>query len=171
LPHQNKSGMQQKLFVTCPFSHLEPFIAAHFSGNHFFGTAMALGINKFEDESLEALAQTIQQHRIQELYLAQDLDCRFLKNTIDPTLKIGTPRAAEMEHCKKILSIECTSAKEIHQVALVHLQNQINFLNTYPIFQTLVGSQNLKINGIITSKKEKRIQLFQNTSYGLASAD
>lgn len=163
--------MHLKLFVTCPFSHLQPFLENQFGNQHFFSTAMGTGVHTFDDQSLQAHAELMETQKIQQLYLVQDLDCRFLNTALIAEPFFDLPVVNQLEKISHQLDDQLPARQKAYQLAQLHLNNQIEFLQNHAVFSLFIAQNAVKIGGIVTSKKEQRIEIFQKTAYGLASAD
>lgn len=70
--------MTKKLFITCPFSKMEPFIRKHFGELIFCMTLPGTDFFHDTEQKIEDILHFVQQEEITHIIVVSDLDCPFL---------------------------------------------------------------------------------------------
>ncbi len=145
----NKQSTSNKLFLVCPFSQMENFITNHF-GEVFFLTAPA-AVFSFENiESNEEVKLFLQRKKITDIYLVSDTDCRFINNVITGNNLSGLS-------CENIINELKTADDTPFTLSKKLIFHQLNELNSVALFGDEMKSGNIKLHGIVSSKKENKL--------------
>jgi len=155
-----------KLFIVCPFSNLEGFLRYKFGPESLFASAMA-GIPNIEDSSwLESLGGTIRREGITELYLVQDLQCRFAQCIRSQDKGYGTHAEAAlqaiMDNCEPPLGPDASWSEKAICFAREILSVQTERVAAIPLVQQL----GLNVRGIVTDKGMDLLWVYEPSNHG-----
>ncbi len=75
------NASNNKLFLVCPFSHMENFITKHF-GEVYFLTAPAAVFRFESQEYIKQIKSFLLRENITDIYLVSDVSCDLINNII-----------------------------------------------------------------------------------------
>jgi hypothetical protein len=155
-----------KLFIVCPFSNVEGFLRYKFGPQSLFATAMA-GIPATGDAAwLESLTGTMLREGVTELYLVQDLRCRFAQAVLEQDGGFGTHCEAELQNvvdnCRDAITAASNWSDRAMCFAREILAVQTEKLTALPIIQ----QNGILVRGIITDKGADALWVFDPASRG-----
>ncbi len=133
---QHKVEMEAtKLFICCPMAHVEPIISKHFTGEHYFLSALGGIFDKQDADYLNYVDQLITAQGIEDIYLLQNLSCPFLKSALGQNVKAKTEveqslRELYLQHQELFLPQQAFADK-CQTLAQLNLYHQIQGLNSF----------------------------------------
>lgn len=154
--------MDNKLFLVCPFSTLEPFIKSKYGNEAFFLTAPA-GLFRFQEEPyLQEVKRFIKHHRTGHIYIVNDTSCRFLNGIINNQLP------AEVAACEHIRSIyhgnlrqvkqEPDAEKQVEKLAELCIQQQTAHLVQPHVLGEEIKGHRIQVKGLITNRRNNDVR-------------
>lgn len=142
----------KKFFFICPFCQIEHFIRKHF-GNVYFITAPASIFSFHDEEYALEIRDFIARKNIEEIYFVSDVNCNF----IDSALSGATPHGLSCEQV--IQNLMSSSEDTSFTLSQKIIMNQINAIKNTKSISDLMIDKKVKLQGIITSKKENKLTL------------
>ena len=114
---RNKKG--QKLFLICPFCHMEHPISAQF-GDVFFLTAPA-AIFHLDRAFIDTLKDFIEREQVTDLYLAVESSCNLLQESMENKLPADHQWIGTLRMLRSISKDKSTLIQNIlsHQAAIL----------------------------------------------------
>ena len=149
-------NMKNKLFIICPFSHLEPFIINNFGQNSYFLT-MPGGLAPSNDyDFLSSINEFLKTYGISSIYLVSDTGCRFVSTIVNHEQPFGLTveqalQEIYIDHYTKDFKDKDPHLKK-QKLAELHIKKQINELKESVVLGPVISQNNIKVNGLLTSK-------------------
>lgn len=160
----------KRLFVVCPFSQIEGFLRYKYGQESMFATAMA-GNPQVEDALwLNSLVDTIRREGVTELFLVQDLQCRFLQVVMSGDAGFGTLCEVQLhqivENNREKISAESSWANQLFAFASLKIVNQTNQIASLPLMVQLIQETGLSVQGIVSDKSTDALWLVAQQNQG-----
>ncbi|RYM35572.1 hypothetical protein ERX46_00870 [Brumimicrobium glaciale] len=153
---------QNKLFLICPDCYLENRITKNFSGRLYFSTALGAVFTPIKFNYAESLNGIINREDIRELYVVNDVACRFINTIIEDGEGFNTKE----EKILKKLYLDNSDAI-IHQIerkhkstelAKLNIQQQINELKKAEFIGSKFESGFLTIKGLLYDRNTLKFE-------------
>lgn len=144
----NSDNSGNKLFLVCPFCHMEYFIKKHY-GEVFFLTAPA-GIFNFEEEYLEMVKYFIGKENIKDIYLVSENSCSFISHALQKKDLSGLECESEL---KNMIEPGDTS----HSISRKLLFKQMKKLSQNNLFGNEIAEGKLSVYKLLTDKNIDQI--------------
>jgi carbonic anhydrase len=163
--------MKNRLFLVCPFSNMETFIRRKFKQDVYFLTAMAGHVPFHELKFTEAVVEIIKREKITELYLVNDISCRFMRAVLEGEPLHDTPAEKKLEqlfvnHYDELMQQPTLSAR-LKAFAALNIRVQLQEMGNNAYWSAFVKEYRLEIKGLITTKAEEELVEIQQNVYEL----
>ena len=151
-----KANKQNSIFIICPFCQLESFLREKFGDDIFFITTPA-GILNFNENEIGALKYLINQEKINNIYLVNDVSCKFIDAAIT-NKDFGLPFEKELKRQFEQLNthlenLESIGVKKI-KLAYSNLKNQAAYIMNNQTLKLDIENQKIIIHQIIVNNNE-----------------
>ena len=150
-----------KLFLVCPFSGLETFIREKYGNDVYF--LMVLGTHFQADDAgyVKKVADFILREDIKELYVVNDISCRFINKTLKREPGFGTKVEYLLKqiYIENYLKVRQNNDLREQQVKLASLNvyRQMHVLLHHKVLSRLRLKHNITIHGVVTSKETNQM--------------
>lgn len=156
---------KNKLFLICPFSNLENFIRRIYYTDVYFITAMATDFN-FEPEYIGKISEFIDRRMITEMYVVNDISCRFMKGIIHEKCHSGTVAEKKLERLfmeNHLLIMNQPSINEkLEKFAELNVKKQISNISENACIKTKIKKGRVRIKGMITNRSDNKFIVLDN---------
>jgi hypothetical protein len=164
--------MKNSLFLVCPFGHSEQFIRRNQIDNAFFVTGIGGYITFEESNFCQEFNKKLIDQQIESIYLVQNTECRFLKNSIKEQFqdslgvrsihhKIYTENISQFKKLKTDFQIT------VH-LAYLMIKKIADDIYQNPILSPTIKMYHIEIKGTLIHPEESRLSSFnlnQNTNF------
>ncbi|EMR01761.1 hypothetical protein [Cesiribacter andamanensis] len=156
------SNEPASLFLLCPASQLEPFIRQHVGQHTYFLTALASVFDVDNVPYAEALVDFLETNAIRELYVVQDLNCRFLRTVLSGVPGTGTAaeRVLQALYCTHFEYVMRTGTFRIqcYRLARLHVLQQAEQLLANGLLQRAIGRNRIALRAMICDKSTRLVE-------------
>ncbi len=160
--------MTNKLFIVCPFSHMETFIRNKFGNDIFFLTFSGAVFQHREFEYLSAVKHFIAQEKIKTIYIVNDTSCRFINGIIheDPLFGLRSEKVIVDLYIEHYFSEfkDQSIANQQKRLAELNVLKQANEIKTSDILGAHISEFDLEIKCLVTSRDENKFTVLQMES-------
>jgi carbonic anhydrase len=150
--------MKNKLFLVCPDCHVENTIKRNFEGNLYFATALGAVFTPIKFGYAESLNGLINREEILEIYVVNDIYCRFINNVLDNEKGFNTKeenalRKLFIGNIEEIMQHDDRQLKSI-ELAKINILQQVNELRRTEFIGQKYESGYIQIKGLLFDRKK-----------------
>ncbi|RDV11932.1 hypothetical protein DXT99_23195 [Pontibacter diazotrophicus] len=154
--------MNNKLFLVCPDSLVEPFIREQYGQNVLFLTALGAVFNFNEIHYVEAVDDLLQEEAVEEIFIVNDLCCRFMTSILEREKGFGTRAEQEMvdlfiENYSNIMA-GLTLNDRKQKFAKLNIHRQAFELISNERLLSRISQAKISLKGLITSKTQGQLK-------------
>lgn len=158
--------MDNKLFITCPFSCMESVLRNKYGNDVFFLTCSGAILHYEEYEYLEAIKDFFLRRNINTIYFVNDTSCRFINGIIKKSKLAGLPAETIMEDIYLDNYQLNFKGQPLFNQQIKLAELNIKMQATEMFNSTIIGNPislyNIEIKGLVTSKDKN---LFKQINY------
>lgn len=153
--------MNNKLFIVCPFAGMENFIRERHGYSIYFMTVLGSVFRSGDFDFMQSICDFIKHKQIQDLYLVNDADCRFIKTILLRQNRIGINAEKEIEEIyidnySKVMQSDKLDDQKI-MLAKLNLNRQMKLLANNQIFLSQLQNMKPKIHGLVAIKDRNQL--------------
>lgn len=151
--------MSNKLFIVCPFSCMEPLLQQKYGSDITFLTCSGAVIPQQEVEYLSEVKRFIIRENINQIYIVNDISCRFLNGVISRKKMFGLN--AEKAFEELYVDYYFTDFKDQklleqqYNLALRNISKQAKSIVQSPILGDILKEFDVQIKGVVTVKDQR----------------
>lgn len=150
--------IKNKLFLTCPVSHMEPFIKERYGWDGYFLNAPGAVFSFQEISYSEALRDFLEIRAIREIFIVNDTSCPFINGILEG----GNCYETKAEQVMQNLFIDnyfaimdkTTLADRKVELATLNLERQALDIVSNDLLQPVLKRLQIKILGVLTTKEK-----------------
>lgn len=151
-------SIKNKLFLTCPFSHMEPFIKERYGWDGYFLNAPGAVFSFGEIDYSEALRDFLEQRTIKELYIVNDTSCPFIKSILEggkgyETKAEQVMRNLFIDNYFEIMDKDSLAERTI-ALATLNLERQAQDIVSNDLLQPMLHRMQIRISGVLTTREK-----------------
>lgn len=151
-------SIKNKLFLTCPFSHMEPFIKERYGWDGYFLNALGAVFSFEEIDYSVALRDFLEIRSIGELYIVNDTSCPFINNILDEGEFYETKAEQVMQNLFvdnyfKIMGKDSLADRKI-ALATLNLERQAMEIVSNDLLQPVLRRLQIRVSGVLTTKEK-----------------
>jgi hypothetical protein len=152
--------MKQKLFIICPFSHIEPFLKLQYGDSHLFLTYPLATITSIDNTLKKTLKALIKAHQIKEIIIVNDVSCLLTNEVIQRERNLHFPIQRQLEfiyleHYLRYFYKKSTEQKAIN-LCKINLELQYVQWHKNPILKSIIEDQFIEIKAILSNKNKNQ---------------
>jgi carbonic anhydrase len=153
--------MNRKLFLICPDARVEHFLRTKFGGESIFLTALGAVFNFRAIQYIEDLSDYLHRERIEEIFIVNDLSCRFIDRILRKERNFGTYTEEVLQdllidHYHAIMQ-QPTLKDQHERLAAYNIDRQAREILSNELLQQQIVASDILIKGLITNQKENRL--------------
>jgi carbonic anhydrase len=144
---------ENKLFLICPDCYVENRIRNNFSGQLYFATALGAVFTPIKFNYAESLNGLINREEVREIYIVNDISCRFINSIITNSEGFNTKeenilRKIYLDNADQIAKHEEQKLKSI-ELAKLNINQQIEELKKTEFIGAKYDAGHIKIKGLL----------------------
>ncbi|WP_394772082.1 hypothetical protein [Mucilaginibacter sp.] len=154
--------MNKKLFLVCPECNVEYFIRKKYGDDVYFLTALGAVFNFSEVKYIESIMDFITRESITDIYVANDISCRFIKSIVEREDGFETSceniiRDILIDNYSAIMHGKSLIEKKKH-LAELNVNQQIKEIKMNELFLQRIIQQNVRITGLVLTIDEQVVR-------------
>lgn len=159
--------MKQKLFIICPFSHLEPFLKVQYGTQNWFLSYPLASITEIDNSFKSTIETLIETHQIKEIIIVNDVSCLLINDIIHRKNEFHFPMQRQLEsmYLEHFLRYFYQKTAEQKSMNLCKINLEIQYIKwcKNPILKSIITSNAIEIKALLTNKnKNQFIELHLN---------
>ncbi len=156
-----------RLFITCPFSHLETTLRQKYGNDILVLSAIGGVLPYREYDFIMSIKDVIEKEKINNICFVNDISCRFINNILTKQKLCGFPVERGLEELYIDNYFREFKGKSLwHQqkrLAELNVSLQIKELLESTILGKTINNHNIIVNGLVTSQKEVTVYEINQT--------
>ena len=140
---ENNNQETNRLFLVCPICRMEHYVRSNF-GDGFFYTAPASVFHFDDNETIEALRETVFRNKITEIVWVADSSCCFIRKAIEKK-----PPELRCEHMLRSLHHPGDTALSLTYKVM---RTQLDRLGAADMFGSAIAQGKIKISSLVTAR-------------------
>lgn len=166
--------MNNKLFVVCPFSCMEPSLRKEFGSDIYFLSAPGAILDVDDAKYMESITEFMDRKKIKTVYFANDTACKFINRIIKREELFGLSAENILEELYFDYYTSYFKRQPLHEqqirLAKLSIKKQVADLMRSGLPGEFIQEKNIEIKGLITTKsknifEEIVLDTFDNTIY------
>lgn len=150
---------------------MENYIRDKYGDDIFFITGMATECLFHEIEYLEIIKDLITREKITEIFIVNDISCRFINSLIKNEKPFGIPSEEKLQNIfidnYSLIMHQPSIADKAKTFAELNIRQQAVEIMGNELFKSQIIQNNLQIKGLITAKSENKITEIKLNAYEL----
>lgn len=159
--------MKKKLFIICPFSHLEPFLKVQYGTQHLFLTYPLASISEIDNTLKSTLETLIETHQISEIIIVNDVSCLLINDIIHRKNEFHFPMQRQLEsmYLEHFLRYFYKKTDEQKSINLCKINLELQYVQWHKnaILKSILEDHSVALKAILSNKnKNQFIELHLN---------